>query len=625
MKTKNQDKGGGFVALTSVDQRENYNLLTLDITQNMDDAALEATYSLDYIADGEEYIFLPACCYDGNRFSVLKKEYPPMFSQSEAAVDMPVTITDVIRLAQDGTGKIQVTAGDMSVPCIGIFSKKETKATFIFTVQEINGINLGMTYEKGKIGIQYPHFRQGTIYRRFKMEKRDDDGLSFTAGEKIKIPFIIHTFDCADMENFFAVFFEKRKCMEMDDSLPDHLPFSRQFEILRDKFNRMNWREKERFYAVGTTEGMFDVWQPGWVGGAISSYALMKLGGKLEYERGVDTLHHLFRTQTDTGFFRGVFTADGQMLGDAYGMPGGEDWHLIRKSADVLYFLFKHFAVMTEKGDEIPAVFIDGTRKLADAFCCLWDKYHQFGQFIDDRTGVIVAGGSTSAGIAPAGLVAAACFFSDEKYLRIAKESAEQFYIRDASCGYTTGGPGEILQCPDSESAFGLLESYVILYEKTKEKKWLDYARHTANLCSSWVVPYNYHFPEKSEFSRLQMKSTGTVFANVQNKHSAPGICTLSGDSLYKLFIWTGNEKYMDMLREIALSINQYMSRKDRPIYSWDTPGQILPEGFICERVNLSDWEEESGVGGVFCGSCWSETSNLLTLAEVVNTVKIEE
>ena len=52
-------------------------------------------YQPDFPIDGSEYVFLPACCYNGNRFRSIKKEYPPMFEPEEAAVDMPVTITDV--------------------------------------------------------------------------------------------------------------------------------------------------------------------------------------------------------------------------------------------------------------------------------------------------------------------------------------------------------------------------------------------------------------------------------------------------------------------------------------------------------------------------------------------------
>ncbi len=127
-----------------------------------------------------------------------------------------------------------------------------------------------------------------------------------------------------------------------------------------------------------------------------------------------------------------------------------------------------------------------------------------------------------------------------------------------------------MLQCVDSESAFGLLESFVVLYNITGDAKWLGYARENAHYCASWVVSYNYRFPETSEFARHGMKTVGTVFANLQNKHSAPGICTLSGDSLYKLWKWTGDPLYLELVTDIAVTIGQYMSTDDNPIYDWD-------------------------------------------------------
>jgi len=412
------------------------------------------------------------------------------------------------------------------------------------------------------------------------------------------------------------MFFENRKVMGLDCLRPDNIPPYAQFEIQKNKFNTMNFRRELGCYGVGTeNDAPTQVWQPGWVGGAMSSYALMKLGGEFELKRAMSTLEFLFSTQTPSGFFWGIVGIDGKRYGDF--VTGGDDkYHLIRKSADILYFLFKHFEVMRDKSVEIPVNFIDGTRKLSDAFVKLWNDYGQFGQFVHTDTGELAVGGSTSAGIAPAGLTGAYKFFGDEIYLDIAKKSAELYYSRDVKNGYTTGGPGEILQCPDSESAFGLLESFVELYDVTREDKWLCYAETTARQCSSWVVAYNYKFPETSEFGRLDMKTTGTVFANVQNKHSAPGICTLSGNSLYKLYEFTNNELYLELLEDIAAAIPQYMSTDSRPVYSWDEQPQKLTQGFINERVNMSDWEGTDKIGGVFNGSCWSETANLLTLAD---------
>ncbi len=602
------------------------NQLSVSVDKDCENAFAE--FTLCFPADGDEYVLFPACCYDGNRFRSLKREYPPMFKPEEAAVDMPVTITDVIRLNEDGSGKIEVTTGDVSVPCVGVYSRSMKRGLLFFTIQEIDGINLGLSYEKGKIGVSYPHMRREKIYRWPFMNKQSDPGISFKAGQTITIPYKLLDFLCESMEDFYQVFFAHRKCMGMDAKRPNILPFHEQLEIQIDKFNAMNWQPGAEFYRTVPFGDACLAWQPGWVGGGMSSYALMKLGGEREWQRGMATLRHLFRSQAPCGFFYEGTDENGKIVYE----PGGVNPLLIRKSADMLYFLFKHFRLIEEREHKVPQDFVAGTKKLADAFVGLWERYHQFGQFICADTGEIFAGGSTSGGIAPAALVSAYRYFGDRRYLEVALESAEQYYTRDAQNGYTTGGPGEILQGPDSESAFGLLESLTALYEETREEKWLHRAEFMLHQCSSWVVSYNYRFPGDSEFARLDMKTVGSVFANVQNKHSAPGICTLSGDSILKIYQWTGDEAYLELLKDIALTISQYMSTDKRPICSWDVPKDAsllnddsiraerekLPQGFICERVNMSDWESQRCVGGVFNGSCWSETSNLLTLAEVI-------
>lgn len=55
-----------------------------------------------------------------------------MFEPEEAAVDMPVTITDVIRQNEDGSGSISVTSGDVSVPCVGVFQKIQKSGASLY-------------------------------------------------------------------------------------------------------------------------------------------------------------------------------------------------------------------------------------------------------------------------------------------------------------------------------------------------------------------------------------------------------------------------------------------------------------------------------------------------------------
>ena len=565
---------------------------------------------IDVKGTKEDFVFMPACCYAGNQFKVLKKKYPPMFTPAEASVDMETVITDVPRLNEDGSGCIEVTTGDVAVPCIGVFSKERRKGFLLFTVQEINGRNLGLAYEQGKMILTYPAKRT-EVYTRFKMHENKDEFKDAYKYEEAEIPYRFLEFECADIERFYEVFFENRKIMGMDCSLPKVLSGEEQLKIQIDKYNKYNWRENGEFYGCGVDEGKYSVWQPGWVGGAMSTYTLLKLGGELEKERSVKTLYHLFRFQGASGLFYGGCDKDLVKYSDGFDTPGTENWCMIRKSADILFFVLRQFELM----DEVPAVMEEGIRRCADAFVKLWKEYGQLGQFVDAESGEIAAGGSASGTIASAGLVLAARYFKEETYLTAAEEIAEYYYNGYVKKGYTTGGPGEILQCPDSESAFGLLESLVWLYEETKKEKYLEYAKYTAYLCSSWVVSYNYKFPAESEFGKLDMKTVGSVFANIQNKHSAPGICTLSGTSLRKLYEWTGNKKFLEMYREITETISQYMSTEERPVHAID--GRALPAGFMCERVNMSDWETKSWVGGLFYGSCWCEVSNLLVLAEM--------
>lgn len=252
--------------------------------------ALHFGISPEFPVSREDYVFFPACCYDGNRFDVLKKEYPPLFSPDEARTDMPVTITDVPRLEKGGSGRIDVTTGDLSVPCVGIWSRSLKRAFFLFTVQQIAGKNLGLTYEDGRIMVSWPAMRE-KAYVWPHVRQSPDKPAVFRAGETISLCYHVIETDCAELPAFFRIFFENRKRMGLDSGYPEALSFSEQAAIQIEKFNQMNWCEPGGFYGVGTDRNSpRQIWQPGWVGGGMSSYALMKIGGPLEWERGLKTL-----------------------------------------------------------------------------------------------------------------------------------------------------------------------------------------------------------------------------------------------------------------------------------------------------------------------------------------------
>jgi len=69
----------------------------------------------------------------------------------------------------------------------------------------------------------------------------------------------------------------------------------------------------------------------------------------------------------------------------------------------------------------------------------------------------------------------------------------------------------------------------------------------------------------------------------------------------------------LESASRIARALPQCVSLPERAIHSPD--GRALPSGWLNERVNTSDWD--NNLGGVFYGPCWCETSLLLTAAEL--------
>lgn len=552
----------------------------------------------------DSYVFLPACAYDGNKFEKIDVEYPPMYPKDHCKSNASTIISDIPALNPDGSGKIEVTSGDMSVPCFGVFFKTSKKAFFIFTEQACKGKNIGFLVESGRVTVQFPAIRS-KCYRMCRTDEPSIDcGILVRRGELVSSRVLIKDLNCNSITEFFELFFKNRRCLLSDECAPNGYT-KELWDIMEAHMNNDNFSGE--YYAE-----MSKKWQCGWVGGGMSSLPLLKHGNSLSRERAIKTLDFMTSNVASTGFFY-TMIVKGVIEDDGFGKEHMKNCALVRKIGDALYFLFKHFDVITPKESWIIAA-----KNCADAFVTLYEKYHDFGQFINIETGDIIYGGTTSGASVIGALVRAWRYFGDGKYLNIAKLAGEKYYQNYVSRGITYGGPGEALCAPDSESAYAMVESMTLLYEAEHEAKWLKYAKDSLHLLSSWIMPYSYAFPKESELGRLNINTVGSVFANVQNKHSAPGLCTASGDAIYKLYKYTGSKDYLTLLRDILFFIPQCVSTEERPIFSWDDePKKLLP-GWICERVNTSDWEGPRRIGGVFHSSCWCATSVLLSFSELI-------
>jgi len=581
----------------------------------------QTSISVDFTFDNwsqANYVLMPAAAYNGNRFESRRIRYSPkLLDPRDIGPKIPIIISDVPRLNySDGPSRIQERSGSMSVPSIGFQSVESETGFFLLTDQGTKFGDTGIGMEESRdrktavISLTVPVVRENYQYLITDNQAPSKDRApDFRTGDEFTLKFRIFFFHSPDIQGLFNRFSEIRKDVAGETILRPFAPFSSCFAVQESKFNEQNWVDKFGYYSVGMRENFLQDWQIGWTGGMISTYPLLFAGNETSRQNVLRNFDWLFPNGIcPAGFFWDSGEKGTIWYGGDIRKPNTKNWHLIRKSGDGLYYVIKQFMLMEKMKIPVKDEWESGTKTVADAFVRLWDNWGQFGQFVDSQTGDVIVGGSTSGAIIPAALVLAGKYFKDNDYQRVAQASAEYFYNNYIKKGITCGGPGDALQNPDSESAYAMLESFMQLYESTSDKKWLKMAEDIANQFASWVMPYDYKFPENSALGKLGMQTTGIVSANTQNRHGAPGICTYSGIALWRLYRATGKTKYMLLLKDIASVMPQFLSHPLRPI-------EKMKIGWMSERVSTTDWLE--GIGELMYGSTWAETSLMLSYIEL--------
>ncbi len=587
------------------------------IAGSLSNAALSLDINIEKWAK-ENYVLLPAAIYNGNRVNAIKQPYLSFWSDArDIGIDKPQLVSDIPRLnINDGPSAFQQRSGDMSTPAVGYFVPAAKKCFWMLMEQNNRLGDYGVDMEenvsrtRASITITSPVVRElYSYYIADNAVPSKDKPADFVAGDTLTIAARIYFFDAARLQDLYNYFPAIKNDLLFEKPSPPAVPFSVAYSMLQEKFNRQNFEPKFGYYSVGMRENCYQDWQIGWTGGLISTYPLLMNGADSTVNNVVKNFDWLFAGGiSPSGYFWDTGEKGNKWFGIFPGTTVGKDLHLLRKSGDGLLYAFKQFDAFKQKNIAIKPAWEKGVKTVADAFVTTWRKYAQLGQYVNNTTGELIIGGSTSGGIVPGALMLAAAYFNQPVYATIAKEIAQDYFDKYVSKGLIYGGAGDAMQNFDSESCYGLLESYMVLYEQTGEKKWLNIAEDVAMQFATWVSSYDFVFPPKTTLAKLGKKTTGVVWANTQNKHGAPGICTHSGVALLRLYRATGNEYFLHLLQLIANAIPQYMATNEKPIAGLQT-------SWISERVSTTDWLE--GIGEIFPGSTWSETSMMLAATEL--------
>jgi len=552
----------------------------------------------------DNYLLAPAALYNGNRFRVIDKSYPPYLSNTQdCPLNMPVTISNVPHLNVDcSPAVIEMLTTNCSTPMLSFWDANKHYGFIVLTDEQTAVGKTGYIIKEdlSKHQLMLRIVAPGIRQQRYVMCGRRASGDTcklLKAGDAVDIRMKLFIFKSLTLKDFYRKVFNVRKALSGKNVFIENMPFYAVADRILVHHDKEKWYEGKPYsYICNRPKGTsrYNHIQLAWGGVPVYSLPQLIMPTEERLQRISSSLDAITSMQTKSGLLYAFLYKDRFYSDDFNNYDKKPMSAMMRREGETLFFTLRHIDLLrkTHRESLIHESWLTMCRRLADGIVNVWKRYGQFGQFVDAETGNMLINNSTNGAVCISALALASRSFNNKSYMEIAEEAGTYYLNNQLSKGYVGGGPGEILQCPDSESSAELAESFTTLYEMTKNKRWLDAAEFATQLFSTWVVSYDFPFPKNSTLGRIEAHSTGTVWASVQNEHSAPGIYVLSGDFLMKLYRATGNIKYAELLKDIIHNVVQYVNTEKHQLVNGSLPG------YVSERVNISDWEGKENVGG---------------------------
>ncbi len=140
----------------------------------------------------------------------------------------------------------------------------------------------------------------------------------------------------------------------------------------------------------------------------------------------------------------------------------------------------------------------------------------------------------------------------DIKYQDAAIKAGNYVWDNSGNECYYLGATGTATVA-DKESGMLSLEAFLSLYEKTKDAKWLEYARSAGDYAESWIWIWNVPMPTGAQYSDLGWKpGIPTIGVNGIGSNDIGGVdqyMSWSVPSYARLYKYTGDEHYLEVAK----------------------------------------------------------------------------
>lgn len=578
--------------------------------KDMKDAGVAVAFDR-YGWTSDNYVMIPSAVYNGNRQRIVNRNYATgLYPSDYDRPDLALTSNPIPQLSPDfgAPSRLEVGVCNAATPAIAFYDRMRKEGVILLTEQGLvrdgKVIDHALIVEESADRSVASFVIGAPGVRERKPEfigfsPSPDRGITVSKGDEIVVGVTRYVYPCKDVPDLLSRFMKVRKHVPDNRAPRDLMPMSRVLDI-------MNGNIEERYYDNGTVafyrpEGA-DWMSYGWIGGLMNTFPMLASDDAGRRARVASTFDFaLSHAKGKSGYYYDILLPDGTVKNrDAAAVVPGVA--VTRRNADVLYWMVKQFDLLKCQGHAgaIRPEWEQEVRRLADAFVRTWEKQGTWGNYVHVETGDVAVFRTTGGAMAVGGLALASVYYNEPSYMRVAREAAAAFYRDFAVTGFTSGGCGDILQNADSETAIALATSLITLYEQTGETVYLQQARSVADLCATWTVSYDYRLSDDTPLGKLGANLTGAVWASTQNKHGAPGFCTLSGDALFKIYRATGDTLYAGLLRDVIHAHAEAVQTNYK----------------IYERLTFCD-ADSKGSRGDGQSTGWNETNGAMMALEI--------
>ena len=569
---------------------------------------------LHFELDAASYVIAPGTMYDGNRMLVSRQTYCPEAPTEGVDANGPLLQVDIPRLTLDTNYRAEFAANAFSMPVVGIYDSMQ-KVGFlvgieVYGVWGVTGVNLvTIPGELVSVEICLP-VRRKRRYRFCDWIDTDETGMNLAPGQTVTGQVKLIRVGASTIPEFVARVAEYGHEHRGKEPRRPSFSFSQSAALIEEKFNAFNWDEKNGFYRSGINPSARYAVQTGWVSGGVTIVSMIGSDNPLSRQRALRMLDVFCRdARSPSGYFHGAHDGE-KWFSVGFRRPNCRTFSLVRRPLECTRDVLKCLSHLQSQGEKTQPHWEAAARSNLDATCRTFERFGHLGYNIDPETGDVQWGDSTCGAFGIEALVRGAAWFGEPHYLEVAEKLAAYYCHHFLARGITCGGVGDALTAADSESNYALLAGLVHLHASTGNPQHLAWACQAADLFCTWVLSYDAIMPEGTPLARLGIQPRGAVFANTQNQHGAPGICTASGEALLALYQVTGEERYLRVLEDITQCIPQMIVQKGQE----EIWGEI-PPGSISERLMTMDGLEPNGHTARM--STWPETSMLLALREL--------